>query len=221
LNVVGEDSIDVNAKGVKAATSTSLPVKFMLLGNSLPAFRDPAMALINRVVLIQFQNSFVGKEDTELTQKLMSEIDGIFSWTLIGYDKMLSDYRLPQPESGKATIENFRKLVSPIRGFVFDCCELSEDRSGPEINGDRDQIFEMWRIYCEKIGREHPGTRSSFVRNLIESFPSIQESKLGSGRNGERRWWALVNIRLSLESLKEVDENRTQNQDADSKEGFA
>lgn len=220
LNVVGEDSIDVNIKGSKAATSTTLPVKFMLVGNQLPAFRDPAMALINRVVLIQFRKSFVGKEDSELTKKLMSEIDGIFIWALNGCEKLLADYRLPQPESGKETIEKFRKLVSPIRGFVFDCCELpGDDESSEQLHADRDDVFSMWRIYCEKIGREHPGTRSSFVRQLTESFPMIQESRLGSGRDGDRRWWALLNIRLSPDSRFEVTQNRTQNQDAGSDGG--
>ncbi|MCC9644985.1 phage/plasmid primase, P4 family [Rhodopirellula sp. JC740] len=211
LGVIGEDSVDVNRKRVDAVTSVNLPVKFMLLANSMPSFRDAAMAIVNRTVVIQFRNSFAGREDTELTKKLFDEIDGIFFWSLIGFQKMVGDFRLPQPASGQSAIENFRKLVSPIRSFVDEFCEIESD-GDKQLEIPTVEIFEAWKFHCGKVGRDHVGTRSGFVRQLTDAFPAITEERkrLFSGK----REFRLVNIDLTDEARKNV----TQNGDQDSEE---
>lgn len=209
LGVIGEDSLDVNIKRKDAATSCKLGVKFMLLCNGIPTMNDPAMAIVNRVVVLKFKRSFVGAEDTELTEKLYHEIDGIFLWALMGLHHMTHDFRLPQPQTGEEAVESFRKAVSPIRGFVDECCHLRSpsDPECPAYICDRDEFYMAWQGYCEEIGRDRPGTRAALIRQLTNAYPHVIERR---PREGESRRFKLVNIELNEVGRKNVTKKRDQ-----------
>ncbi|TWU39120.1 hypothetical protein Q31b_42030 [Novipirellula aureliae] len=207
LAVVGEDSIDVNVKRMDAATSTKLKTKFLLLCNGIPTLNDPAMAIVNRVVILKFNNSFAGKEDFELTKKLLNEMAGIFQWSLVGFCRVYDDHRLPQPESGREALENFKRAVSPIRGFVEECCHLRDmdDPNEPEYLVHRDDLYDSWIGYCHECGRDHPGTRAKFLQGLMSAYPFVSEVR--PREEGERPR-KLVNIELAQEGREKLDQKR-------------
>lgn len=205
LGVIGEDSLDINIKRRDAATSCKLGVRFMLLCNGIPTLNDPAMAIVNRVVVLKFKRSFVGAEDTELTEKLYGEMDGIFLWSLVGYCQVKEDLRLPQPASGEDAVERFRRAVSPIRGFVDECCELGTGLTVPTADA-----FDAWQTYCKSAGRDHVGTKSNFLRQLSNAYPGVEEIRAkGINDQGETfREFRLVNIDLNEHGVKNVTQKR-------------
>lgn len=216
LGIIGQDSIDVAIKKEKTKTTVDLKTKFMLLCNGIPTLNDPAMAIVNRVVILKFNNSFAGNEDTELTNKLLQEMDGIFRWALLGFCHVHDDPRLPQPESGMESLENFKRAVSPIRGFVDECCHLRdmEKPDQPEFIVGRDDLYDAWIGYCHECGRDHPGTRTSFFKQLTTAYSYVREFR---PREGEYRPHKVVNIELS----KEGREKRDQKRDRDEKRNDA
>ena len=88
LMISGEDRIEVDIKHRPPWTGT-LPTRLMLLTNVLPELRDAAMALANRLLIVQMKNCFLGREDTTLTKKLLVERPG---------DPALGDRGLAAPE---------------------------------------------------------------------------------------------------------------------------
>lgn len=221
LSIIGEDSIDVNRKGVAASTAVSLKTKFVMACNGIPTLNDPAGAIVNRVVVLKFQNSFAGKEDTELTNNLLKELDGIFLWAIQGMQTMLRDFRLPQPKSGEDAIKNFRKQVAPIRYFVEECCHIPDENSedNPKFQCNRNQAYLAWQAFCESIGRSKPGTKTNFVRQLTLAYPFISESRPDTKDNSPRPY-VLDGIELGewARSIKPPsDENRDGNVTDDSK----
>ncbi|WP_417737274.1 phage/plasmid primase, P4 family [Rosistilla oblonga] len=214
LGIVGEDSQDVNAKRRDVATSIKLPVKFCLACNGLPSLNDPAMAIVNRVVILKFSRSFAGREDTGLTERLLAELDGIFMWSLLGYRNMAENLALPQPESGRQSLDNFRRAVAPIRGFVEECCIVTsaDDPNDLSQSDYRDRVYAAYRGWCEAAGRDRPGTRASFIRQLLEAYPHIEQSR---PQEGDKRPYKLLNIGLNA-SGREYGTEWGAKQDGDS-----
>lgn len=189
LGLTGEDSLDANQKNKKSASSVKFDVRIMMLCNGLPQFDDSAMAIANRIVVIKFRNSFVGQEDQYLTAKLLNELDGIFAWALQGYEKMKVNFRLPQPESGKQAVEDFRKAIAPVRQFVVDFCHLKSDdkENSGELWVHKSAAFQAWTIFCNRNGIRRIGTQANFLRELGDAYPEVQEYRPGESEDPSRR----------------------------------
>ena len=56
-----------------------LGVRFLILTNKPLKIADASGALVGRYVLLTLQNSFYGKEDRRLTEKLLTELPGILN----------------------------------------------------------------------------------------------------------------------------------------------
>jgi hypothetical protein len=62
--------------------------KFALAFNNPPQGMKFDAALKNRMLSIKFTQSFVGKEDHQLKDKLIKELPGILNWALEGYESL-------------------------------------------------------------------------------------------------------------------------------------
>jgi putative DNA primase/helicase len=60
----------------------------MFLTNELPRFSDSSGALAGRFVILRMTESFYGKEDTGLTQRLLAELPGILNWAIEGWHRL-------------------------------------------------------------------------------------------------------------------------------------
>ena len=73
LSISGEDSLTVERK-YKNAWTGRLKVRFLILSNELPSIPDTAGALRSRLAIFMLTNSFFGREDLKLTDKLLKEL---------------------------------------------------------------------------------------------------------------------------------------------------
>lgn len=89
-SISGEDAVDVNRKGMPPLTSIKLPTRLMLLANEIPAFHDPSGALKRRLIVLRTKQTFFGKEDIDLTSKLLKELPGILNWSIDGLKRLWS-----------------------------------------------------------------------------------------------------------------------------------
>jgi len=87
LSISGEDPITVQRKFLPA-WSGRLALRFVMLSNELPAFIDVAGAFVSRWIILRFPNSFFGREDPELTDRLLAERSGILNWALAGLARL-------------------------------------------------------------------------------------------------------------------------------------
>ncbi len=170
LSISGEDALTVDRK-YKEALTVLFPTRIVVLTNELPRLIDSAGALASRFIVLTLRESFYGIEDTALTDKLKSELPGIFNWALDGLDRLHKRGHFVQPASGNEAASQLRNLSSPITTFVDECCEVSPGKQVP-----KDELFDIWKVWCARNGHV-PGSKNTFSAKLYAAFPKIRHSK--------------------------------------------
>ena len=155
--------------------TVKLPTRFTILTNELPRLTDASAALPSRLLTLQLTRSWYGQEDTDLTQTLLQEREGIFLWAIEGLKRLRERGRFVQPASGQETARRLVELSSPVTAFVQDRCELGADKT---VN--KRTFFEEWRRWCTESGHE-AGSVATFGRNLMAAFAEIQPSRPREG----------------------------------------
>jgi len=171
LRISGEDALSIDRKNISAWTG-KLPTRFVLASNELPAFSDASAALANRFMLFKFTQSFLGKEDMGLTGKLLKELPSIVLWALDGLERLQKRGYLLRPKSSQELADDMVEQTSPMSAFVAEKCIV-----GAGNGCDRDDLFAVWKTWCSDQGRDHPGTKVSFGRQLSAAFPGIRRSQ--------------------------------------------
>lgn len=173
LEVSGEDHVTVHRKN-KQAWKGKLGVRFMLMSNDTPTFSDKSGALVDRMLYVSFKQSFFGREDISLTEKLMDELPGIFNWALDGLERLDGRGRFTQPESGKAEAESTRRLADPIGAFIEDWCDVAD---GERIS--LDHLFLKYQTWCESEGRTRDTTtKEIFSRDLRAKVDGLTSKRV-------------------------------------------
>lgn len=201
LSITGEDAQTVDRKHLRQI-DVKLGTRIVIISNELPKLNDASGALVNRMILIRFLKSFLGKEDTNLTDKLTGELPGILLWSLDGLDRLRERGRFIQPPSSAELIQDMSELSSPISSFVRD--RIVIDRNGTTSVKD---AFAEWKRWCEAHGRDHPGTEQSFGRDLRAAVPTITSTQL-RGYDGVRfRTYRGIRLRTSDDDANSADTN--------------
>ena len=181
LTITGEDSPTVDRK-YKPAWQGRLPTRFLVLTNEIPRFTDASGALASRFIVLNHEKSFYGKEDTELTDKLLSELSGIFNWCLEGYDRLCDRGHFVQPKSSAAAVRHLEDLSSPVWAFVRDRCRINPDgwvdKDEGKLNKGCPNLWGAWKDWCSDEGAT-PGTKAVFVRDLKAAVPSATPGRRG------------------------------------------
>lgn len=138
LSISGRDQVLVNPK-FKDMESCDLTCRFTMLLNSIPALPDYSEALLARLNIVPFNNSFVGREDETLKDRLVEEAPGIAMWGLQGYVRLMKNRKFTVPEEDAELRENFKKVMSPVNSFIEDCFDWVEGGQVPLR-----MVYEAW-----------------------------------------------------------------------------
>ena len=159
LSISGEDSITVDRKHIGAWTGR-LPTRFLLLTNELPRFADASGALAGRLILLTLTESFYGKEDLNLKDRLLAELPGILNWSIEGWKRLRERGHFKQPKTSCNLMQELEDLASPISTFIRDCCVVDPNAEVP-----CDLLYEHYRKWCDGQGRK-PTAKPIFGRDL-------------------------------------------------------
>jgi putative DNA primase/helicase len=188
LSVSGEDLLTIDGKYREQWTG-KLPSRFLILSNELPRFGDASGAIANRFVVLVTTQSFLGKENTRLTEELSRELTGILSWSLDGLDRLITQGRFTEPKSSIDSILALQDLVSPVAAYVRDNCDVGV---GHEILID--DLFTDWRSWCEENGHKAASVQT-FGRDLRAVVPHLRVLRPRESENKRKRRYA--GLRLS------------------------
>ncbi len=178
LSISGEDLLTINRKYQEQLTMKLL-CRFMILSNELPRLADASGALANRFLLLRFSQTFLGKEDQTLTDRLLDERQGILLWAIQGWKRLRERKHFLQPESGEDLREQLNDLSSQTGAFVRERCIVA-----PGGRVDVSDIYSAWCRWCEQRGRNRPGSEQTFGRDLHAAVPTIKSVR--PKENGER-----------------------------------
>lgn len=186
LTISGGDVVTVHRKH-KPSIETRLSARFMLLSNELPVFADASGALASRFVVMQMTQSFLGREDVDLGDRLMRELPGVLRWSLDGLDRLRgAGWRFTVPASSRQALEDMADASSPVSVFVREMCE-----TGPGQQVEKDVLYAAWRMWSERNGQKAL-SKIGFGRNLLAAFSQIRRYQ-PMGDDGIRRnlWWGV------------------------------
>jgi len=162
LRIVGGDTVTVNRKN-KEAWSGYLPTRIVIYSNEALQLTENSNALTGRMMVLKMSNSFYGKEDVELSDKLAKELPGIFNWAIAGQQRRMAreGSRFIQPKTGRELLELMEELGNPIGAFIADALEYDLDGTA-----DKDDLFTCWRRWATAKNIP-PGSDLAFKRRFL------------------------------------------------------
>ena len=115
--------------------------------NHMPRTRDFSDALFRRAVILQFNRTFTKEEqDSELKDKLLTELPGILNLALDAYDSAL-EYGFTQPGSTETAKQEWRLEADQVAQFVDDVCERD-----PDACSKASEVFEAYLSWAQRNG---------------------------------------------------------------------
>lgn len=175
LSISGEDPQSVPRKNLTDWTGT-LCTRFTIMTNEIPRLPDASGALASRFLLLLLRESFYGREDQALFQRLVVEMPGILNWALDGLARVTARGRFTQPASAADAVMELENLASPVMAFVREQCVI-----GAALSASKDAVYQAYRVWCQKQGQSHIETQSTFGRNLRAALPFIGDGRVGAG----------------------------------------
>ena len=167
LSISGEDALTIDRKNLEPIT-VKLPTRLMIFSNELPRLGDSSGALAGRMILLRLTQSFYGKEDPGLTDRLLTELPGILLWAIDGWRRLRERGRFVQPTAADEMLGELNDLASPVSAFLRDCCNI-----GPEYEVQRENLYEAYEAWAKGHGRQHVEDLVGFGRALRAALPAL------------------------------------------------
>jgi putative DNA primase/helicase len=184
LSISGEDRQTIERKFLPDWDG-KLSTRIVILTNLLPKVDDAAGALASRFVLLRQTQSFFGREDLGLFDRLIQELPGILNWALDGRARLYARGHFVQPASGADLLADLGELGSPEANFLRECVEFVPNAEVPKA-----ELFAAWTAWCAANGHEQPGTTQSFGRNLRAALPPhVTPHRRTEGDKGQVQVW--------------------------------
>ncbi len=171
LSISGEDALTVDKKMLEPVTG-KLNTRMVILSNELPRLGDASGALASRMILLQLTESFYGREDRGLTDRLLGELPGILNWAIDGWKRLRDRGHFIQPAAAKGLLDDLHDLTSPISEFLREKCVVD-----PGANVPRKALYVAYKAWAHEKGRTHVEDDRGFGRNLRAAISSLGDSK--------------------------------------------
>lgn len=178
--ITGGDSQEIPRK-FQTPVSTVLPTRFVFAANKMPLLFDGSSALADRLMLIEHKRSFLGKEDRDLKNRLLAEIEGIAVWALAGYRRVRQNGKFSAVDCDLMT--RFRRASASIDSFLRERCVVHESigplhldlKTTPDkIEVAKPDLFGHYVSYCERYN-VYPRAEKSFHADLTELIPALPD----------------------------------------------
>jgi putative DNA primase/helicase len=171
LAITGEDDQHVNRKNSKYWEG-QLTTRLITFTNELLRIQDQSGALPRRQLVFRMQESFAGREDPDLTAKLVAECPGILNLALEALRVVRARDGLFQCKSGREMSESLQKLSSDVSAFVEEVCIV-----GPEHEIFVRDLFLRWQQWCVERGVHHNWGENQFTAKLRAVCPKMTDSR--------------------------------------------
>jgi putative DNA primase/helicase len=170
-----------------------------MFSNELIKFQDDSGALPGRFITWRMEQSFWGKEDLSLTDRLLAERSGILNLALDALDRLRARGYLVQPASGAEMSESLELLASGIMSFVGERCEI-----GAEHQVLLGRAYAEWRGWCGVKGIRYAWGENHFSEKLKAVVPTIRTSRPRKD-NSPGRPTMLIGIGLRKMKFRPID----------------
>ena len=165
----------------KKRYTVKLPTRFTLMTNELPKLVDTSGAIVTRLLVLRFRESFLGREDPGLEKELSTELPGILLWALEGRDRLHERGYFVQPQSGRTMVDDLVAMASPISAFIDERCAI-----GPDHSVEIEELYRSWSDWCQANGH-YSGSKNRFASSIRAVLPYL-EVRRGTGAPRKREY---------------------------------
>lgn len=193
--LIGGDEIAMNEKHNPRITSERVLARFVIAANRKPALFDASGALLNRMLLLPFDVSFAGREDTGLEAKLRAELPGIANWALAGLKRLRANGRFTVGAASRAAAADFGARTAPVLSFVRERLLVHPSVSPGHLPAEclaadadwtsNDRLFDAYLDWCAGKG-EIPQQHQYFGKDFGDVLRKAKRQRRTVG--GERLW---------------------------------
>ena len=178
--VSGEDYIEANRKN-KDFWNGRLDARFVLAGNDLPEFGAHTAALAARLMILPFEEDYLGREDYGLSDKLATELPSILNWAIAGLKSLRDRGQFQEPADCRAAKTRLLHRGNPVLGFVHERCILEQAARVGKLD-----LHSAYLAYCGEHDVEYR-TLEVFARELYKAVPGVRKTRPqdGSDRTNE------------------------------------
>jgi P4 family phage/plasmid primase-like protien len=148
--ITGGDMITAEYKYGRGFEFASYAVP-LFSANAVFGTPDTSDGYFRRWLIVPFPNSFIGREDSGLIDRLTAapELAGILARAVRGARALAALGRFPVPPSIAETREQFMQESDPVRAFLAECTERAPD--GGRV--DTKDIYVVYKAWCAQAGR--------------------------------------------------------------------
>jgi putative DNA primase/helicase len=171
-SISGEDSQQVNRKNKTHLEVGRLITRFVIIANEMQDLRDSSGALASRFNFLVTTESFLGREDMQLEQKLIKELAGIFNWALEGLFRLRKRGFMLEHPASKESRADFEAVSSPMTAFVNEWCQVGPDKWVPV-----DALWKAQSGWCKKNGRGDGFSKQKFALKIKSVVPGIVKER--------------------------------------------
>lgn len=158
--IVGEDSLSFDRK-FKSAQQMRFKCRVNMTCNAIPNLSESSTAMLDRGLFFYTPNSYAGKEDLELGDRLKAEMPGIINWAIAGLQRLREVKKLRNDPCMDGRIRVFRMVTSPLEVFTEDQLIMREDAYSPIK--DVFTRYRTWAFHNDGGGIKSLGTFSRMM----------------------------------------------------------
>lgn len=179
--ITGGDPIHIARKYDPDGWYGVIGARLMVVSNDPPRLMDRSGALAARMINVHFPESFVGREDLGLEDRLMAELPGILNWALEGLARLERNGHFTIPDSHQELQDAFREWSDPDGTFIAEA-----GQSGPGMWCTRDEVHAAFHAWNRKVGRDKDSTDAIALINRMAARKGLEKK-----RHGKNREWRL------------------------------
>jgi putative DNA primase/helicase len=131
-----------------------------LITNHLPKVPADDPALWARLLVVPFGQSFLGREDRGLEERLAKDLSAVLAWAVAGWVEYQRLGSLEPPESVTAATSSYRVNNDHLAQFIEDRCLLN-----PHMHVMSSALWSEWEAWCT-ASNVRPGTNRTFKADL-------------------------------------------------------
>lgn len=148
--------------------------KHYLAMNEPPVIVDNTHGMWRRIYPLEFPRVFSEAEmDTNLPDKLLKELPGIFNWALEGYKRLRAkDFKFQDSESMRIAKKKYRSEADSVLSFIGE--KLTKGTESDKLK--LSEVYEIYKLFCKTEEFKYPVKKMDFKKALIKERYIIDNS---------------------------------------------
>jgi P4 family phage/plasmid primase-like protien len=145
--------------------------KYFIACNSIPRTMDTSSAVSRRLLVVNFNRKFYGKDkDPNLHKKLEAELSGIFNKCLFYLEEFNARGGFLEAGSIKLAAERYKKDSNSLANFMESCIQkVDQDNPDYYYVYSMTDLYEKYIEFCEIMGIR-PLERIKLSRHIKDNF---------------------------------------------------